>query len=366
MNRTKEIMKVSGIGIATNIGLSALKFAVGTVAHSQAVMSDAANNLGDAMGSIVTIIGTKLSAKSPEKKHPFGYGRIEYMTEMIVAFLVAYVGVEAFFDSIHDIRFPVDNSFSTLTLSLLVIGLAVKLILGLWTKKKGTSLKASALVASGTDAFSDSILSAATLISALISRFFSINIGGWVSLVISIFIIKSGLELIQEPLENLVGERPDSALSAELKKTIQEFPEVEGVYDLILNAYGNTFTVGSVHIQIPDSIEARDIQKLTRAISKKVYNKYKVILTIGIYAANTSDPISFRIRKTIDEILKDYTQVLQIHGFYVDLQTKVAAFDLIFDYDCDAQALKNEIRDRLIQRIPDYTFDIVVDQDFTD
>lgn len=365
--RARQIIFTSLGTIGANTFLAGLKFVIGFASHSQAVLSDAANNLGDALGSFVTIIGTRLSTRKPDRRHPFGYGRIEYITSAIVAALVLYVGIETLISSIQALIEPQPVSFTSLSLWLLAAGLVLKLSLGLWLKARGKKLKAVSIEASAADSLSDSILSLATLISALLSRFAHIQLGGWLGLVISFFIIKSAIELLISPLNELVGLRTDEVLGEEIKNSILSAdPQVQGVYDLILNTYGDSLSIGSVHIQVSDTLNTRQIQALTRRITKMLYKTYHLVMTIGIYASNDSDPQSARIRKLVEQTLQSYPQIVQMHGFYVDLNLDTVAFDLIFDYQSDGAALRKEIRDRLQKELPGYTIDIVVDGDYTE
>ncbi len=364
MDRNQIIIRTSAVGIAANLGLCAVKFAIGFASRSQAVITDAANNLGDALGSVITIAGTKLSEKKPDRTHPFGYGRVEYMTSIIVAFLVLYVGVQSFFESVRAIFVPQPADFSITSLIILAAALGVKLILGLWTRSKGRSIRSAALEASGTDALSDSMLSGAALVSALLVHFANIDLSAWLGLLIALYIICSGIQLMKHPVDSLIGSRPDHELTRQVSDLILSFKNVDGAYDLVLNGYGETFTIGSVHIQIPDTLSAREIQHLTQQISQEVYRRFRIILTIGIYAANTSDPTSSRIRKTVDQTLAQYDQIIEVHGFYVDLPMHLCAFDLIFDPAADACALRDEIQASLQKQLPDYRFYIVIDKEF--
>lgn len=366
MNRQTQIIRTSAGSIVCNLALSGIKFSVGAASHSQAVMTDAANNLGDAMGSAVTIIGTRLSRKRPDRTHPFGYGRIEYLTSAIVSFIVVYVGIEAFTDSLSSLLHPGEVTFTDLSLWLLAISLAVKMLLGAWLRRRGKTLRSASLTATAADSISDSVLSLATLLSALLNRFTGVELGGWLGLVISLFIIKSGVDLILAPLNELVGERSDTALTDAVKETIAGFEGVCGVYDLILNTYGDSACIGSVHIQVPDTMTAPEIQGLTRKISRQISRQYQIILTIGIYASNDTDPVSARILASVKQILADYPGLIQMHGFYVDLQAQVIAFDLIFDFTADAVKCRHEIRDRIRAEYPDYTVDIILDKDYSD
>lgn len=366
MNRNQKITQISIVAILSNLALSAVKFFVGFVSGSQAVLSDAANSLGDAFSSLLTIIGTKLAAKAPDKKHPFGYGRIEYLTDAVVAFIVLYVGVEAVFDSISAIRSGEVTTFTPMSLGLVALGVIVKLVLGLWMKKQGKAIHSDAVEASGADAISDTALSLATLVSALLSYFFHIEISGWLGLLISLFILKTGIELLRSPLDQLVGLRADETLTRDVRSTIESFEGVEGAYDLILNSYGETLWIGSAHIQVPDTMTAREIQKLTREISQEIYRRYHIIMTVGVYASNTSDPVSRTIRQSVEEIVKDDPQIVQMHGFYVEPQARLIAFDLVLGFGAKGSEIRKEILDRLETKFPGYRFDIVLDGDFSD
>lgn len=365
-NREKQIIHTSLAVIVANAGLSAVKFLIGTASHSPAVTSDAANNLGDALGSIVTVIGTWLSQRKADRKHPFGFGRVEYITSAVVAVMVIFVGVQSLIDSFRSILHPVLPSFSNAALWVLFLGLAVKFVLGLWLKRRGKKLHSSAILASGTDSMSDCILSAAALVSALLEKFCSIFIGNWLGLLISLLIIRSGFQVLMKPLDQLVGERTSTELTDEMKKTIESFPEVEGAYDLILNHYGEDSCIGSVHIQIPETMTAREIQGLSRKITHTVWKKYHVILTVGIYASNECDPVSVQIQKIVEETLQDFPEVHQMHGFYVDPEEKSVAFDLVFKFGTDGFAERKKIRKELQKKLPDHSIEIAVDGDYSD
>lgn len=288
------------------------------------------------------------------------------MTSAIVAFIVLYVGVESLLDSISAIRNGDVSTFTPVSLALVTLGIVVKLVLGLWMKKQGKAIHSDAIEASGADAMSDTALSLATLVSALLSYWFHIEISGWLGLVISFFILKTGIELLRSPLDELVGLRADETLSRTVREQVETFKGVEGAYDLILNSYGDGLCIGSIHIQVADTMTAREIQKLTRHISQKIYQEHRIILTVGIYASNVSDPLSRTIRHQIDEILKDRPQILQVHGFYVEPEAKLAAFDLVLSFGADGNAIRQEIQKQLQKEFPGYSFDIVLDGDFSD
>lgn len=220
-NREKVVIKTSIISILSNIVLAGFKAFIGLLANSIAIISDAVNNLSDALSSIITIVGTKLAGRKPNKKHPYGYGRIEYITSLIVSVIVLYAGITALIESIKKIIHPEVSDYSYVTLIILIAGIIVKFILGLYVKKKGKSVNSDALVASGADALNDAILSISVLASAVIYMIFNISLEAYVGVLLSLIIIKSGIELIKESVDNMLGTRVETSLSRQIKKMLQ-------------------------------------------------------------------------------------------------------------------------------------------------
>ncbi len=276
-NREIVVVKTSIISIIANIILAGFKAFVGFLANSIAIISDAINNLSDALSSIITIVGTKLAGKKADKKHPYGYGRIEYMTSLIVSIIVLYAGITSLIESIKKIINPEESDYSTITLIILVAAIAVKFILGLYVKKKGKEVNSDSLVASGTDAFNDGILSISVLLSAIIYIIFNISLEAYVGILLSVFIIKTGLELVKESVDNMIGIRIESDLARSIKKEISKEKDVEGVFDLVLNDYGPDKYLGSVHIEVKDTMTVSDLDILSRRITKNIMEKYGVI-----------------------------------------------------------------------------------------
>lgn len=219
-SRERVVIKTSIISLVFNIILAGFKAFVGLLANSIAIISDAVNNLSDALSSIITIVGTKLAGKAPDKKHPYGYGRIEYMTSLIVSAIVLYAGITALVESIKKIINPEVADYSTITLIILIAGIIVKFILGLYVKKKGKDVNSDSLVASGSDAFNDAILSISVLLSAIVYMIFDISLEAYVGALLALFIIKAGFELIKESVDNMLGVRVESSLAKSIKKEI--------------------------------------------------------------------------------------------------------------------------------------------------
>lgn len=366
MERSKQIVRVSIIGILANLVLVAFKSAVGLITGSIAVILDAVNNLSDALSSVITILGTKLANRAPDKKHPYGYGRIEHISSVTIAVIVLLAGVTSFRESLDKIFHPEAASYSAVSLVIIAAAVLVKFFLGRYVKAQGEKLSSESLVASGTDASFDAIISLSTLVAAGVSLLLGLSIEGYLGAVISVVILKAGLEILLESLGSIIGARVDSELSVKLKDKVTSYPEVKGAYDLILHRYGPEKTIGSVHIEVPDSMTAREIHRLTRRITEEVYMEFGIILTVGIYASNTEDETAKAIRESVEAMVQDYPEVLELHGFYVEEQEKRVSFDLIVDFGNDAEGIRNSILERVSSQYPDYRFDVILDSDFSD
>ena len=366
--REKIVVRTSIISILSNIVLAGFKAFIGFISNSIAIISDAVNNLSDALSSIITIIGTKLAGKKPDKKHPYGYGRIEYMTSLIVSAIVLYAGITACVESIKKIINPEIPDYSYITLIILIAGIIVKFILGIYVKKKGRDVNSDSLVASGSDAFNDAVLSISVLLSAIVYMIFDVSLEAYVGVLLSIFIIKSGLELIKESVDNMLGTRVESSLAKAIKKEITKEEDVQGAYDLVLNDYGPDRYLGSVHIEVNDTLSVSDIDKISRRISKNILKKFGVVLhTIGVYSVNTKDKGIVETKKEITKIVFSHKGILQMHGFYLDEEDKNISFDIIIDFKVEnKELLYKEIYDEVKDKYKGYKIDITLDIDASD
>lgn len=363
MSRQEKIVKTSIIGIIVNLILVAFKAVIGILTNSIAITLDAVNNLTDALSSIITIIGAKLAGKAPDKDHPYGYGRIEYFSSVIIAAIVLWAGITALMESWPKIFNPDVTNYTTISLIIIAVAVVVKFVLGQYVKRVGEEINSQALVASGSDAFFDAILSLSTLIAAIISIFFHISLEGILGVIISIVIIKASIDMLRETLDSMIGARVDSELSRKIKDSICEFPEVYGAYDLSLHNYGPEDMQGSVHVEVDGSLTASEIHNLTRQISLKIFEEFSIILTVGIYARN--DKFS-TIRDDLYEIASKYEEVIEIHGFIVYEEKKLITFDIIVEFDADREQVKSKILSEIKQKHPEFTYYIIDDYDVSD
>ena len=367
-SRNAVIVRTSIIGILANVFLAAFKAVVGFASNSIAIVMDAVNNISDAASSVITIVGTKLAGKEPDRKHPFGYGRVEYLSAMVISMLVLYAGVTAFVESVKKIIEPDTPDYSAATLIIVAVAVVVKIVLGRYVKSVGKKVSSDSLVNSGEDATLDSVISASTLVAAAVYLIFHISLEAWLGAVIAIVIIKSGIEMLRETLSRILGERADAELARSIKATVTGYPEVSGAYDLVLHNYGPDSYNGSVHIEVPDTLSADDLDKLIRKITVDVYQKHGVILTaIGVYSVNTKNPEAVEAREKVAGIVMSHEHILQLHGFYYDKSEKTIRFDIVVSFNApDRRQVYQEICEAVQNAYPDYTLQVAMDTDFSE
>ena len=367
-NRDKVIVKTSIIGIIANLFLAVFKAAVGLLSNSIAVVLDAVNNLSDALSSVITIIGTKLAGREPNKKHPFGYGRIEYLSAMVISVIVLYAGVTSFTESVKKIINPETPDYSMTALIIVAVAVVVKIVLGIYVKRTGENVNSDSLVNSGKDALLDSIISASTLVAAVIFLLFHISLEAWLGAIISIVIIKSGFDMLRDAISQILGENNDPELNKSIKQTVADFPDVQGAYDLVLNNYGPDAWNGSIHIEVPDTYSADRLDQLIRDIQIAVYQKYRVILTaIGVYSVNTKDDEVIEARSKVHDLVFSHQYVKQMHGFYLIKDKKAMRFDIVISFDADDRgAVYKDVVSDVQKAFPDYSLQVVMDTDFAE
>ena len=361
------IVRTSVIGIITNILLAAFKAAVGLISHSIAVVLDAVNNLSDALSSLITIIGTKLSAKLPDKKHPLGYGRIEYLTALVVAALVLYAGVTSLVESVKKIIHPETADYSIVSLVIIAVAVVVKLLLGRYVKAQGRKANSAALEASGADASFDAILSASVLLSAIVFLLWGLSLEAWVGVVIAGFIIKSGFEMITDTLDDILGKRAEAELTGKIRRAVLEEEAIRGVYDIIVNDYGPNKNTCSLHIELPDFMTVDQVDVITRHLQNRVLDAAGVIVTgVSVYSYNTKDDEAAAIRGRVTGIVLSHDWALQLHGFYADTVNKALRFDVVMSFDVTVSEALSTLYSELSSALPEYTVHITPDVDAAD
>ncbi len=365
--REKTIVRTSIIGIIANVFLAGFKAAIGLLTHSIAITLDAVNNISDAGSSLITIVGAKLAGREPDKKHPFGYGRVEYLSAMIISIIVLYAGITSFTESVKQIIHPETPDYTTVSLIIVGVAVAVKLVLGRYVKGIGEKVNSDSLINSGEDARLDSVISAATLVAAVIFLTTGLSLEAWLAAIISLVIIKSGIGMLKETVSRILGEANDPELAKGIKKTVRSFPDVQGAYDLVLHNYGPDAWNGSIHIEIPDTYSVDKLDSLIRDIEETVYREHNVILTaVGVYSMNTKDKEITEAHRKARDIVFSHEYVKGMHGFYLDRENRQMRFDTVISFDAeDRYAVYNAIVEDVRKAFPDYEVRIAMDLDFS-
>lgn len=367
MTRSRQIIRTSVVGIITNVLLAGFKALVGLLAHSVAIVLDAVNNLSDALSSVITIIGTKLSERPADKEHPFGYGRVEYFTAIIISSIVLTTGITSLVESVRKIINPTQPDYTTITLIVIIAAIVTKLVLGWYVRKQGQKLESDALIASGSDALFDAVITLATLISAGIMLIWNVSLDGYLGVLISVVIIKAGIEMLSSPITQLLGASVSAELTRQIKSEILEQEGVQGVYDIIVHGYGPNLSIGSLHISVPDTMDAHQIHGLTRKISEMMMSRHGIVMTVGIYAIATGNNRHAELQKEVVQTLSQQEHVIQVHGFYYYESENCVSVDVVPDMTVtDDQAFINLLTEKLKPILKDLQISIVIDHNYCD
>ena len=367
MDRSSQIIRTSWIGIIANVLLAAFKAVVGLLASSVAIVMDAVNNLSDALSSVITIVGTKLSQRPADRKHPFGFGRIEYFSAIIIAVIVLSAGITSLIESIKKIIEPTTPTYTTTTLIVIIVAIVVKLVLGRYVKGQGEKLKSDALIASGSDALFDAIITLATLISAGVMLLWNVSLDGILGALISLVIIKAGIEMLASPVNELLGAKISPELLSQIKREVSEHEEVHGVFDIIVHNYGPDVQIGSLHINVMDTMNAHQIHGLTRRISEEMFARHGIIMTVGVYAVATGDNKRAELQHTVMQALAAHEHITQVHGFYYFEDERRVSIDVVPDLTIhDDAAFIEELKAVVQPLVPDAQVTIVIDHNYSE
>lgn len=364
--RENIILRTSCIGILVNLLLAGFKAVVGFSTNSIAILMDALNNLSDVLSSVITVAGAKLADRNPDFEHPFGHGRYEYLSALVISIIIFYAGVTAMVESVKKILDPEVPEYTTASLVLLAVAVIVKIILGRYVKRKGAEADSGALIGSGSDALFDAVLSFSVLVAALIYLGCGVSLESYVGTVIACFILKSGFGMLRDTLNEILGERPDPLLVRQIKNLLVEEPEIRGAYDLMINNYGPGRNYASVHLELPDVMTVEQVDRLTHRIHEKVFKATGVHLSgVTVYSYNTRDPEAAQMREQVSQLVMKHPWALQVHGFYVDRTKKTMRFDVVVTFGRDREPLIQELQQEITRLYPDYQVSVDIDRDIS-
>ena len=356
------------VGIIANFILFTIKLSVGLFTSSIAIMADAFNNLSDMASSIITIVGFKLASMPPDKEHPFGHGRIEYISALIVAFMVMLVGFQFIKSSIERVINPVPITFEVIPFILLFISILVKVWLSRFNKFMGNKINSSALKAASVDAMGDVFTSSTVLVAFLASKFTSLPIDGYAGIVVSAAILYAGYSLVKETISPLLGEAPDPELVKGINQAILSYENIHGVHDLIIHNYGVGKSIASVHAEIPADIDIMTIHDIIDKAEREISEKFNTHLVIHM------DPICVEteevsyIRCEVQKIIRYNPVIKSMHDFRV-VGNQTLVFDVVVDSDKMVKIMsEDELREDIISAIkdvhPEYDCVVTIDRDF--
>ncbi|MBU3113632.1 cation diffusion facilitator family transporter [Clostridium lacusfryxellense] len=359
------------VGIILNLILFATKLIIGIISNSIAVTADAFNNLSDVASSVITILGFKLASKPPDREHPFGHGRLEYVSGLIVSFLVILVGFEFIKTSFDKIIHPSKVIFTLIPFILILISIGFKIWISRFNKTMGKAINSSALKASSTDALTDVYSSSCVALSLLLSKWVDLPIDGYMGMVVSLIIMYAGYSLIRETINPLLGEAPDMDLVNGLKEKLLSYDYITGSHDLVIHNYGPGRCMGSIHAEVPCDISIVKIHEIIDKAEKEISDEFSMYLVIHMDPINTTDEEVSLCRNELLDVLKTFSIIKSIHDFRIvgEGEHKNLIFDVVIDFnprfsECDESNLEEDINKELKKLYPFYNAVMTIDRDY--
>ena len=343
--RTRYGSVASIVGILCNVLLFAGKLAAGLFMQSIAVMADAFNNLSDAASSVISFVGMKMASKPADEDHPFGHGRIEYISAFIVAFLVIEVGFTFFKDSIQKILNPEEVTFQIIPFIMLGISVLIKLWLGSFNKKLGKKINSKVLEATATDCIGDVTVTSATMAAILIGYFFHINIDGYAGLLVAAVVMWAGFNIAKDTLEPLIGEAVDPELCRQITEEVESYDGVVGTHDLIVHNYGPNRSMASVHAEVPRDVDIEVSHEIIDKIEREVSKELGIFLVIHMDPIEVSDEELLQAKKHVADTIQILDDEISFHDFRMVSGEK--QINLIFDIVVPHSYSDELIKDRL-------------------
>lgn len=359
------ITTTSGIGILANLFIALTKIIIGLLASSIAIVSEGANNAADVLSSVMTLIGAKLAKKHPDENHPFGYGRIEYISGLVIAVVILVTGIEMLISSIKLVFNPEEISVSYLALGTVAFSAIIKFFLGNYTIKMGQKAGSGALEAVGADCRADSFASTITIFSAIVFIAFKWNIDAYAGVITSLLILKAGYDALMGTLGDIIGRPGDEELAAKIYKEVRSTDGIIAAVDMMLHNYGPDAWSGSVNVEIDHKKTVGEIYQFLHELQLKIMHEYNVVMVFGVYAVNHDAEYIKEIRKNIVAFMKTQEHVKSYHALYIDEKANDIYCDFIVDYQLkDWDGLQNEFKTYMSNIYPDKNVILTIETDF--
>lgn len=367
--RKKYGVLSSWVGIACNILLFFAKFIMGTLANSIAIISDGFNNLSDCISCIITMFGYKLASKPADKDHPFGHGRMEYLTSFLLSMIIIMVGFELVKTSIDKLLHPEEVVFSGVAVAVLVISICVKLWMGFFNGRLAKKINSGIMRATSKDSFNDVIATSVTLLSLIISNYSDLPADGVLGVLVSLLIIKSGIEIVRETVDELLGQPADEELVEQIKELVRESWVALDMHDLIIHSYGPGNLLGSIHVEVDSRGDIMEIHDAIDELERNIYDELGVVTTIHMDPVDTCDEKIKSCRSMLNEIIVGIDEKLSIHDFRIvsgPTHTNLI-FDMVVPYDAayPADEAVKKINAALQDKDEKYYAVITIDRAYT-
>lgn len=364
-SREGAVVTVSALNILVNLISAAVKVVIGMAVSSIAIVSEGVNNATDSATSLITIVGTKLSAKHPTEKHPFGFGRIEYLTSLLIAVLILFTGAELMESSIKLIFEPQEMSISYVTMAIIAVSAILKLLLGTFTIKEGKRVDSSSLVALGTECRSDSVVSVITLVTALVFLIFRVNLDAYAGIIMALIVLKAGLEVLRQTLSDLLGQSGEKELAQELYRIIRAEPLVLNAADMMLHNYGPDAYSGSVNVEIDHSKTVGEVYAALHELQLRIMHEKHITMVFGIYAVDKDHQEIRQLREQVAAFVREQEHVTSYHALYIHPNGRDIYVDLVVDYDlADWDELRREFTDYMAARYPEKHLELVIETNY--
>ena len=340
--RTAYGVLASVVGIFCNVILFVAKFLIGSMSHSVSIIADGFNNLSDAGSSIISFAGIRMASKPADEEHPFGHGRMEYVTALVVAFLVIDIGLSFLKDSIGKIRNPEDIQFHVISIVVLLLSIGVKLWLGFFNKKLGKKINSQVMMASAADAMGDVLATTATIVSILVFHFLNLNIDSFVGIGVSLVVMKAGVGIAKDTLEPLLGEAVPKELCDRITEFVESYDGVCGTHDLIVHNYGPGRSMASIHAEVPNDVDIELSHEIIDRIEKEAVRDLNIFLLIHMDPIEINNEQLQAAKKKVEHVVKGIDEVLSIHDFrMVDGKHQInLIFDLVVPVSYDKEKRK--------------------------
>ena len=363
--RNSIIVKTSVCGVLVNIIVAAVKIIAGLLSSSVAIVSEGVNNAADALTSVLMLVGAKLAARHPDTKHPFGYGRIEYLTGLVVAGVILYSGAEMLRVSVKAVFKPEPLEVSYLSIVILAVTAVVKFGLGVYTMRRGKSVQSDALIGVGLDGRNDSFVSIVTIATTLIFLLSGLSLDAYAGILMSGLILKAGIEIGYKTVSELIGRPGEAELAAKLYARIRATPGIIGAADMMLHNYGPGAWSGSVNVEIDHERTVGDVYAVLHELQLKIMHEDRVTMVFGVYAVDNDHAESKAVRKVVAEFVRAHEHVKSFHAIYLDVDTKRLYCDLIVDYALkDWEGLRAEMTSYMVEHFPDRKLELTIETEF--